>query len=134
MRGDLNDDGVMDFVLAFVRRDAGRSAAWFSIVVFTGRAAPGGSSDFSSGTFIERDVTLARGDISVDRDSIVISPDLDDDTARRYRWDPATHTFIFVHDDEDSSDSRPSVSQTARGREGIRRSPSPPSSPPSVRF
>lgn len=116
VRGDLNDDGVLDFALAFVRRDSGRATLWFSIVVFTGRGIPGASSEFSSGTFLERDVTLARGDISVDRDSIVISPDLDEDTVRRYRWDPATHTFVFVRDDGDDPDS-PSVSQTsARGR------------------
>ncbi len=115
VRGDMNDDGVLDFALAFVRRDSGRGTPWFSIVVFTGRATPGASAEFSSGTFLERDVTLAHGDISVDRDSIVISPDLDEDTVRRYRWDPASHTFVFVRDGDDDPDS-PSVSQTSARR------------------
>lgn len=113
VRGDLNDDGVLDFVLAFVRRDLGRETPWFSVVVFTGRTTPGASSDFSSGLFVERDVTLAHGDVSVDRDSIVISPDLDDDTIRRYRWDPPSHTFVFVQADGDDPDRRP-LSQTSR--------------------
>ena len=57
VRGDLNDDGVLDFVLGFVRRDLGRGTPWFSVVVFTGRLGAGGAPDFSSGTFLERDVT-----------------------------------------------------------------------------
>jgi hypothetical protein len=118
VRGDLNDDGVLDFVLGFVRRDSPRGTPSFSVVVFTGRATPGGSSEFSSGTFLERDVTLTRGDVSVDRDSIVISPDLEDDTVRRYRWDPARHLFVFVPDDGEDPE-RPSVFQTSlRKRSG----------------
>ena len=124
VRGDLNDDGALDFVLAFVRRDLGRGTPWFSIVVFTGRPASGASPEFSSGLFVERDVTLTRGDISVDRDSIVVSPDLDDETVRRYRWNPPTHTYVFVPDGDDTPD-RPPVSQTSRSAN--------PGSPP-VRF
>lgn len=112
VRGDVNDDGVLDFVLAFVRRDSGNSSPWFSVVVFTGRTGAGGAPDFSSGAFLERDVTLTRGDLSVDRDSIVISPDLDDETVRRYRWDPVSHRFLFVRDDGEDIDP-PSVSQTS---------------------
>lgn len=111
VRGDVNDDGVLDFVLAFVRRDLGRGTPWFSIVAFTGRPGAGGAAEFSSGTFLERDVTLARGDLSVDRDSVVITPDLDSETVRRYRWDPATHVFVFVRGDSEESEA-PSVSQT----------------------
>lgn len=114
VRGDLNDDGVLDFVMAFVRRDLGDGAPWFSVVVFLGRGAAGGSPDFSSGTFIERDATLARGDLSVDRDSIVITPDTDDDAVRRYRWDPPSHAFRFVPDGDDDDADSPSVSRTAQ--------------------
>jgi hypothetical protein len=109
VRGDVNDDGVLDFVAAFVRRETGR-APRFSIVAFLGRAGAGGV-EFSSGTFIERDISLVRGDVSIDRDSIVITPDLDEDAVRRYRWDPAAREFIFVRDSDDETDP-PSVSRT----------------------
>lgn len=114
VRGDVNDDGVLDFVLAFVRRDVGDAAPSFSIVVFLGRGAAGGSPDFASGIFIERDTTLTRGDLSVDRDSIVITPDTDDDAVRRYRWDPASRAFRFVPDGDEDDANSPSVSRTAR--------------------
>ncbi|MFN2634958.1 MAG: hypothetical protein ABR610_16225 [Thermoanaerobaculia bacterium] len=112
LRGDVNDDGVLDLVVGFVRRDVGTATPWFSVVVFTGRDVPGGPGTFSSGTFLERDISLARGDLSVDRDSIVISPDLEDETVRRYHWDLKAHTFVLVRDRDDDSDS-PSVSQTS---------------------
>src|SRR5262249_4752649 len=57
VRGDVNDDGFLDFVLAFVRRDSDRDSPWFSIVVFSGR----GGGGFSPGVFLERDVSLAAG-------------------------------------------------------------------------
>ena len=112
VRGDMNDDGVLDFVLGFVRRDDAPSAPWFSIVVFTGKPGAGAAS-FSPGTFIERDVTLARGDVSVDRDSIVVTPDLDEDSVRRYKWDPSGRAFVFVPDEGDETDP-PSLTQTRR--------------------
>ena len=111
VRGDLNDDGVLDFVMGFVRRDSAPSTPWFTVVVFSGKetAAPGPS--FDSETFLERDITLAAGDISIDRDAVVITPDLDDETSRRYRWDPARRSYIFVRDDEPDTEA-PDVSQT----------------------
>lgn len=109
LRGDVNDDGVLDFVLAFVRRDSDRDSPWFSVVVFAGKEPSG----FSSGTFLERDVSLADGDLSVDRDSIVITPDLDDeDTVRRYRWDPIRRSHVFVREDSDEDDARAPAAQT----------------------
>ncbi|MDQ2980533.1 MAG: hypothetical protein M3R62_15090 [Acidobacteriota bacterium] len=122
VRGDLNDDGVLDFVLGFVRRDLGRGTPWFSVVVFTGRSGTGSAAGFSSGIFLERDVTLTRGDISVDRDSIVINPDLEEEAVRRYRWDPRAHAFVFVREDTDDPE-RPSVSQT--GNRDVRRARAP---------
>ncbi|HYK42996.1 MAG TPA: hypothetical protein VE007_11455 [Thermoanaerobaculia bacterium] len=110
VRGDLDDDGVLDFVLAFVRKDSARSAPWFSVVVFTGRTTSDGGA-FSAGTFLERDVSIARGDLAVDRDAVVITPDLGDDNVRRYKWDVATRSFLFVRDDDSDQDS-PVVSQT----------------------
>jgi len=104
VRGDLNDDGILDFVVAFVRRDSGRDTPWFSVVVFTGRNGPRGPS-FSAGTFIEKDVSLARGDLSIDRDAVLITPDLSDESARRYRWDPLRRSYVFVRDDSDEDDT-----------------------------
>jgi hypothetical protein len=104
VRGDLNDDGVLDFVLAFVRRDRSRDTPWFSVVVFTGRGGSGAAA-FSAGTFIEKDISLARGDLSIDRDAVLITPDLDDEAVRRYRWDPLRNAYMFVRDDDEDSDT-----------------------------
>jgi len=106
LRGDVNDDGILDFVLAFVRRDSDRDSPWFSVVVFAGRDGMG----FAPGAFLEREVSLADGDVSVDRDSIVITPDLDDEeNTRRYRWDPIKHAYVFVHDASDEDDRSPAA-------------------------
>ncbi len=106
LRGDVNDDGLLDIVTAFVRRDSPAGTPWFSVVVFAGRAGGG----FETGTFLERDISLADGDISVDRDSVVITPDTSDDPNRRYRWDALHKQFAFVNDDE--SPETPPVSRT----------------------
>ena len=104
VRGDLNDDGILDFVLAFVRRDSSRDSPWFSVVVFPGRADSAGPA-FHPGVFIERDVTLARGDLSIDRDAVLITPDLADEAVRRYRWDPLRRSYVFVSDDADDEET-----------------------------
>ena len=104
VRGDLNDDGILDFVLAFVRRDSGRDTSWFSVVVFIGRSDTAGPG-FHPGAFIERDVTLARGDLSIDRDAVLITPDLADEAVRRYRWDPLRRSYVFVRDDAEDEDT-----------------------------
>jgi hypothetical protein len=101
VRGDANDDGILDFVLAFVRRDSDRDSPWFSIVVFLGR--PEGR--FAPGSFLERDVSLADGDFSIDRDSIVVTPDVADESVRRYRWDPSRKRHVFVRDVPEEPDT-----------------------------
>jgi hypothetical protein len=112
VRGDLNDDGILDFVMGFVRRDSAVSTPWFTVVVFAGKDSGTISApSFGPETFLERDITLAAGDISIDRDAIVITPDLDDDTTRRYRWDPARRSYVFVRND-DSEAEPPDVSRT----------------------
>jgi hypothetical protein len=112
VRGDLNDDGVLDFVMGFVRREPSSSTPWFTVVVFPGMEPGSGSGPaFGPETFLERDITLAAGDIAIDRDAVVITPDLDDDAARRYRWDPARRSYVFVRDDETDSEP-PELSQT----------------------
>jgi len=105
VRGDVNDDGLLDFVLAFVRRDSDRDSPWFSIVVFSGAA--GGK--FSPGVFLERDISLSDGDLSLDRDAIVVTPDVDDDATRRYRWDPERRLHVFVRDTPDEPSSPPAA-------------------------
>ena len=62
--------------------------------MFSGRADGG----FSPGAILERDISLADGDLSVDRDSIVVTPDVSEDAARRYRWDPVKHRHVFLRD------------------------------------
>src|SRR5262245_39866732 len=41
VRGDDNDDGILDFVMGFVRRDSDRDTPWFSVVVFAGKSDGG---------------------------------------------------------------------------------------------
>ncbi len=100
VRGDLNDDGVLDFVLAFVRRESDRETPWFTVVVFSGRERPGGGTEFGPGAFLEKDTSLAHGDLAIDRDAVLITPDLAEEMTRRYRWDPARRSYIFVREGE----------------------------------
>lgn len=103
VRGDDNDDGILDFVLAFVRRDSDRDTPWFSVVVFAGR--PDGS--FGPGAFLEREISLADGDLTVDRDAILVTPDVSEDAARRYRWDARKQRHVYVRDEDEDSASPP---------------------------
>jgi hypothetical protein len=104
VRGDANDDGVLDFVIAFVRRGSDRDTPWFSVVVFEGKPDGG----FDAGGFLEREISLADGDLDLDRDAIVVTPDVSEDLTRRYRWDPAKHRHVFVRDDDEETPSPPS--------------------------
>jgi hypothetical protein len=103
VRGDANDDGILDFVLAFVRRDSDRDTPWFSVVVFAGKA----DGTFGPGAFLEREISLADGDLTVDRDAIVVTPDVAEDAARRYRWDAGKQRHVYVRDDDEGSASPP---------------------------
>jgi hypothetical protein len=107
VRGDLNDDGLLDFVIGFVRRDSSPSTPWFTVAVFSGRE----DGTFGPEVFLERDISLAAGDLSIDRDAVVITPDLDDEATRRYRWDPSRRSYVFVRDDEPETDP-PDLSRT----------------------
>ncbi|HEY1252127.1 MAG TPA: hypothetical protein VGH97_13135 [Thermoanaerobaculia bacterium] len=105
VRGDVNDDGVLDFVLGFVRRDSDRDSPWFSVVVFSGR----GDGGFAGGVFLERDISLADGDVSLDRDAIVVTPDTSDEATRRYRWDPIHRRHVFVRDQDEEPETPPAA-------------------------
>jgi hypothetical protein len=111
VRGDVNDDGVMDFVLAFVQRRP-HGAKRFSVVVFSGRAATDGGPAYEPGAFIEQDVALARGDVAVDRDAVLVTPDVAEDDVRRYRWNPADRSYVLVEDSDEDDPARPEVSET----------------------
>ena len=105
--GDANDDGILDFVLAFVRRDSDEESPWFSVAIFTGEARGG----FAPGVILERDISLADGDISLDRDAVIVTPDVADDAARRYRWDPERRRHVYVSD-EPEEPTYPPAAQT----------------------
>ena len=105
VRGDANDDGALDFVLAFVRRDSDANAPWFTVVLFSGRD----DGTFEAGSPVESDISLADGDLSIDRDAIVVTPDTAEDEARRYRWDPARRRHVFVRDEPEEPVSPPSA-------------------------
>lgn len=90
VRGDLDGDGVLDFVQAFVKRRS--DGALFDVLVFFGK--PGGG--FRPPVFAARDVALAEGDIALDRSILVLTPDLTAETTRRLRWDAGEGRFVDV--------------------------------------
>ena len=105
VRGDIDDDGALDFVVAFVDREKTSSSPWFSVAAF----CADGHGGFRPPQLVESEISLERGDLSIDRDSIVITPDLsEDDTSRRYRWNPRQRRFDFVSDADSSPDRAPS--------------------------
>lgn len=106
-RGDLDGDGRLDFVQAFVEK--GASGPWFHVAVFFGR---------DDGTFapiwVEKSVSLAAGDVTIERSLLIVTPDLGVDEARRWRFEPQEHRFVDADEasspessDEDEPDSAP---------------------------
>jgi len=107
VRGDIDDDGTLDFVAAFVDREKKSASPWFSVAAFSGD----GHGGFRPPQLIESEISLETGDLSIDRDSIVITPDItEDDSSRRYRWNPRQRRFDFVSD-QDSGPERPPSSR-----------------------
>jgi hypothetical protein len=88
VRGDLDSDGKLDFVQAFVEQRNG--ALWFDVAVFFGR--DGGN--FAEPVFVEKGITLAPGDLSIERSILVLTPDLGLDAARRWRYEPEERKFV----------------------------------------
>jgi hypothetical protein len=87
VRGDLNGDGRVDFAQAFVEKGAG---GWFHVAVFFGRPEGG----FEAPVWVERAVSLAAGDLSIDRSLLIVVPDVALDEARRWRWDGMEQRFV----------------------------------------
>ncbi len=98
VRGDLGGDGRLDFAQAFVETG---SRGWFHVAVFFGKADGG----FEPPVWVERSVSLASGDLSVERTILTIVPDLALDQARRYRWDPAESRFVDADSDAPRTDA-----------------------------
>lgn len=87
-RGDLDGDGRLDFVQAFLER--GRSGAWFHVAAFFGRA----DGTFEGPVWVEKSISLADGDVTIERSLVIVTPDLAAESARRWRWEPGERAFV----------------------------------------
>lgn len=110
VRGDLNGDGRADFAQAFVETGP---AGWFHVAVFFGRPDGG----FDPPVWVEHAVSLAAGDLSIERTLLIVMPDLASDDARRWRWDGVERRFVDAdadaaargESDEVAPDEKPRV-------------------------
>jgi len=111
VRGDLNGDGLIDFAQAFVEKGAG---GWFHVAVFPGKPDGG----FETPIWVERAVSLAAGDLSMERTLLIVVPDLGLDEARRWRWDGIEQRFLDADADAvpryDAEDATPDDKPRAR--------------------
>ena len=96
-RGDLDGDGRLDFVQAFMEK--GSAGPWFHVAAFFGR--PDGTFET---IWVEKSVSLAAGDVSIERSLLIVTPDLDLDQVRRWRFEPQERRFVDA-DEESSSDT-----------------------------
>jgi hypothetical protein len=87
-RGDLDGDGRLDFVQAFLEK--GRSGLWFHVGVFFGKS----DGTFDKPVWVERSISLADGDVTVERSLVIVTPDLAGESARRWRWEPGERAFV----------------------------------------
>ena len=116
VRGDLDGDARLDFVQVFLEKD--RSGPWFHVAAFFGK--PDGT--FGKPVWVERSISLADGDVSVERSLVVVTPDLAADPSRRWRWEPSEHVFVDPDaeprpagtNDEDVPDETPELKPRAR--------------------
>ena len=114
VRGDLNGDGLPDFVQAFVRERDG--SVLFDVVVFFGLEGGG----FSPPVFVERGVALGNGDVAIDRTLVIVTPDLTSDESYRYRFDPESKKFVDVDEASGSAGDDDSPEQAPDQRPRIR--------------
>lgn len=88
VRGDLDGDGRLDFAQAFVEKGSG--GPWFHVAVFFGV----GDGSFQPPIWAERAISLAAGDLTIERSLLIITPDLGLDPTRRWRWEPVEKRFV----------------------------------------
>ena len=115
VRGDLDGDGRLDFAQAFVQRRNG--ALWFDVAVFFGQK----DGTFGEPVFVEKGITLASGDLSIERCILVLVPDVSQDESRRFRYETQEHRFVDADAhtptagvDEDAPDETPDERPRAR--------------------
>jgi hypothetical protein len=108
VRGDLDGDGRLDFAQAFVEK--GASGVWFHVAVFFGT----GDGAFQKPLWVERAISLAAGDLSIERSLLIVTPDLALDPTRRWRWESGAKRFVDADEvsrrapvDEDAPDDTP---------------------------
>lgn len=115
-RGDLNGDGRLDFVQVFFEK--GTSGGWFHIAAFFGRA----DGTFDKPVWVEKAISLADGDVTVERSLVIVTPDLASDPARRWRWEPGERVFVDPDaeprpsgtSDDDAPEETPELKPRAR--------------------
>lgn len=90
VRGDLDGDGALDFVQAFVRERGGQPL--FDVAVFLGD----GTGGFRPPLLVETGLDLAAGDLTIDRTLLVVTPDLTAEQTRRFRFDRVRRRFVDV--------------------------------------
>jgi hypothetical protein len=116
VRGDLDGDGRLDFAQAFVEK--GSSGVWFHVAVFFGT----GDGTFQKPLWVERAISLAAGDVTIERSLVIVTPDLGLDPSRRWRWEPGEKRFVDADEvprrsdpaDEDAPDEPPDQKPRAR--------------------
>jgi hypothetical protein len=116
VRGDLDGDGQVDFAQAFAEK--GNGGPWFHVAVFFGK----GDGAFHEPLWVERAISLAAGDVTIERSLLIVTPDLGLDPSRRWRWEPAEKRFVDADDvsrrsdpaDEDAPDESPDQKPRAR--------------------
>jgi hypothetical protein len=92
VRGDLDGDGRLDFAQAFVEK--GASGVWFHVAVFFGT----GDGAFQRPLWVERGISLAAGDLAIERSLLIVTPDLALDPTRRWRWESGEKRFVDADD------------------------------------
>jgi len=116
VRGDLDGDGNLDFAQAFVEKGSG--GPWFHVAVFFGT----GDGAFRKPLWVERAISLAAGDVTIERSLLIVTPDLGLDPSRRWRWEAGEKRFVDADEaarrsdpaDEDAPDEAPDQKPRAR--------------------
>jgi len=116
VRGDLDGDGKLDFAQAFVEK--GNGGPWFHVAVFFGT----GDGTFRKPLWVERAISLAAGDVTIERSLLIVTPDLGLDPSRRWRWEAGEKRFVDADEisrrrdpgDEDAPDETPDQKPRAR--------------------